>query len=243
MGEYDDRIAGTKTISYTTTPNPTHLTTQWVRIGTFKLADAGEDSFQVKPSPKVTGIRIDTTDANDAIDELTVFANSAVTTGITIGNSPTKFQTVTDGWDSFSIVMKTDVFSADGTIGAWEAACGGANGQMALLILRPASGSDYKLIGADVRSVTVQSGGTKLSVSNFVASIGQNEVKAGDVMGLWFSGTRVWFDSSSPDQVAWSPSSGSLVGQASLVADKTYSYSGGSGQRTYYANAQLIKKV
>ena len=71
-------ILGAKRVEYTTALNPDHNTDDWIQVGDSFVSHPGRNIFKFSTGLRVSGLRIRTSDGNDCIDELEVFAEGCV---------------------------------------------------------------------------------------------------------------------------------------------------------------------
>lgn len=153
-------------------------------------------------------------------------------TGV-VGNPPIDRKS-SDTWSNFVIGLTSEVFAKAATVSSWEVYVKN-EGDLGLLLLRPKSGSTYKIIGSDIE--TARAG---LNQFTFTPDLGGTaKVKAGDILGLYIGSAKVDFDDGTDDTVGWCARNNCITNaNAQLAAGKTITIN--QEKRRYSVSAKWL---
>ena len=112
-----------------------------------------------------------------------------------VGNNVIQTSTLI-GYRNSVLGLTSEVFAKNGTVSAWEVYS--KSGRLGLLLLRPQSGSTYKIIGLDIRDVM-----QGLNRFTFTPQLGGSaNVEAGDILGLYIETASVYYTANTSDRVS-----------------------------------------
>lgn len=161
-------------------------------------------------------------------------AFSLQSTAATIGAAATD-RSSADGWSNFVLGLTSENFTTDGTVTDWSVYTNNA-GTLGMLLLRPTTGSNYEIIGADF-----QNANAGLNTFSFTADTGTASVMAGDILGLYIGTAKVDFDFTAGGIANWCGGSNCIADPVSgIIAGETLELTGGPQNRVYSANVNAV---
>ena len=160
---------------------------------------------------------------------------SAQAASITVGNAVVDRSTA-DTWSNFVLALPSESFTTAAVVTNWSVFTN-TIGDLGLLILRAAAGSNYQVIGADFETIA----SVGFNSFTFNADTGTSSVMAGDILGLYIGSAKVDFDYIAGGTAKWCGSSGCITDvNTQLAAGQEITFSGGPQDRVYSVNASAV---